>query len=123
VSRRDFVSERSAHCAASIQASFVPFSSEYLISAKGAAVILAWGSAPGIHATLEGSAESAIHFGALSRAFSARSGPEPCPWGDAPGCFDAAPLALNTNPSERGERIKVRGASSCMAKSPFAFAK
>jgi len=43
------------------------------------------------------SAKSAIHFGTLSRAFSARLKSKP--WGAAPGCFDIAPLALNT-PSE-----------------------
>ena len=47
------------------------------------------------------SAESAIHsrafsvhYSALSRAFSARSQYDRAPWGDAPGWYEKAPLAL-----------------------------
>jgi len=46
----------------------------HALSAIGAAFNLAWGSSPGIRATQTASAESAIHFRALSRAFSARLG-------------------------------------------------
>lgn len=81
----------------------------YRRSADGAAFIIsAWGSAPGKHALTALSAESAIHsralssqrgglFGALSRAFSARTRCGQCSWGVAPGWHGAAPLAQDTN--------------------------
>ena len=69
---------------------------KHVLSAKGAAFILAQGSALGIRACQSTSAESAIHSGALSRAFSARLECNQCPGAMPQGCFDTAPLALNT---------------------------
>jgi len=60
------------------------------LSAKGAALIAAWGTAPGPDSYKEGSAESAIHSGVFSaghllrRAFSARSRCGWNSWGDCP---------------------------------------
>jgi hypothetical protein len=51
------------------------------------------------------SAASAIHFYMLSRAFSAYVGCNHSPGGDAPGCFETAPLALE---QPRGEALRDR---------------
>jgi len=49
---------------------------QYVFSAKGAAFIAAWGSAPGSRTCENASAESAIHSGALSIPMSAMCGIE-----------------------------------------------
>src|SRR2546425_13346398 len=79
----------------------------YVLSAKGAVFPLAGGSAPGSRKCKTASAESAIHSRAFSvhswshaaivpesrlqRSFTIRSQSQ----GEAPGCHERAPLALN----------------------------
>ncbi len=93
----------------------------YVSSAKGAAFILAWGSALGILQRRNPSAEGASHSGASSiigamprtgcvesrfqRSFTIRSES----WGYAPGWHETAPLAPNRYVASRDrERVSIR---------------
>jgi hypothetical protein len=76
-----------------------------MLSAKGAAFMSKPGAAPQNYGKFENpSAESAIYFGRWfeftgqpTRAFSARFRGDLNSWGDAPGWFEIAPLALDRN--------------------------